>query len=511
MRTSSINMEGTKMKIMKLIIIAMLFSFAACTTSSNVYDDIYYSRKGSSSTPQVIATAPQTSPQAKTVSSNSNYEYQTYYQEGVASEVQTNTTDPVYSTTETVVEPDGTTYSTTETYYNSEYAQRMRRFSDGGSSSFGYYDNYNTGCFDCSGSYLSMGFGYPYNYGWSMGYSFGWPSYYGYSPYWGYDSFYYSPWSYGYGWRRSYGYWGSYGMGYNHGFYDGYYYGGGYGGGGYGWDYPSNRRPNTYYGHRGSNSGGTTVPSGSARGNKTEQNQNTSYSSDRGVRSSDAANMNKTTDESIRGTTSSNRTREGQVSSERTDRGAANTVRTERPVTETRNERPAVNTRETRPSAQERVNDYRQRYDRPATQQGQSQNRTQQYERPKTYTSPSVRQPKSSNEYVRPQAEPNRSSGTNRTVNPVQSAPSRSTTVQPQSQPNRSTGTARPSQQPVRSNPGNVSQPSRSSNNSSGSVSQPSRSSSVSSPPPSSSGSSSGSSGSSRGSSSGSSSSGGRR
>ena len=147
------------MKITKLSLFALVLTFAGCSTSGLVYDDVYYSRKsGANVEARQMAEAPQQNT-VSTPSSNSEYEYQTYYNEGQNVQSTTTSPDAVYSTTETVVEPDGTSYSTTETYYNSEYAQRMRRFNGGGGSSFGYYDSFNTGCFDCYNSSFKMGFG----------------------------------------------------------------------------------------------------------------------------------------------------------------------------------------------------------------------------------------------------------------------------------------------------------------------------------------------------------------
>lgn len=422
------------MKVLNFFAIMMAFALAACSTSSNVYDDVYYSRKAKSNQVDRIASAPQIQEQKSIQSTNSEYEYQSYYQNDVAGQVESSPSEPVYTTSETVVEPDGTTYTTTETYYDSEYAQRLRRFNSGASSSFGYYDGFNTGCYDCYGSSFSMNFGYPYGMGYSMGFGYGYP-YYG--SYWGYydpffsDPWYYSsfyswrnPWRYGY-WGGGYGgYWNGYRNGYMHGYWDGYYGGS--------WDYPnSSWKSNYFYGHRGSYAGGTTVSSGSPRGNRTDQNQGTSYGGDRGVRNSDAAAVNKTSAVSDRGSVGQRPVRDNNQSvANRAERGTS----TQRPQSTqqgvNRAERPASAAQnQSKPSAQQKVNEYRQRYDRPVSNnQNQVQTRTQQYERPRTYTAPSTRQPKSSNEYVRPQAEPGRNTGTvNRSTNTRPTPTQRST------------------------------------------------------------------------------------
>jgi hypothetical protein len=467
MRTSLINMETITMKNLKFSVIALVLLLAGCSTTSVVYDDIYYSRQDRKlSDNKSIASANQAA-QPTTASSNLQYDYQNYYQEDVAGTVQTQAASPVYSTTETVVEPDGTTYTTTETYYNSEYAMRMRRFGSGASSSFGYYDNFNTGCFGCYGNSFSMSYS-PMGWGWGSSFSYGWP-YYNYSPFWGYyDPFFYDPWySWGGYWPSSYrwgygGYWSGYRHGYYNGFWDGYYYGGGYVG------RPVDSRPGTLYGHRGTYGGGSTIASGSPRGGSAANTTNT-VGAARGSRSAEADynNPTKTTSVSERGSPSSARERQpndavqGAVRAERpsaAERSAAQEVGVR--------ERPVQTGQAARPTAQERIGEYRERYDRPAAQP--------RYERPKSYTSPSARQPKSSNEYVRPQAEPNRAnpatresgavrvepnrqspSNNSRQVSPTPTAPTR-TMVRPQPAPARSSGTP------------SVSQPSRSSGSSSG-------------------------------------------
>lgn len=430
------------MKTTKLSIFALLLALGGCSTSGLVYDDVYYSRKDAGQNQSNEVAAVSKSAAATTPSTNSEYEYQTYYETTPAQEQVAMNPEAVYSTTETVVEPDGTSYSTTETYYDSEYAQRIRRFNNGGSS-FGYYDGYNTGCFDCYNGSFSMGFGYPY--GLSFGFNYGWPYYSGYSPYWGYDPFWGSPW--GWGWGGSYGFYSGYYNGYYNGFWDGYYYGNGW----YGDYYPS-YRPRTLYGHRGSNNSGSTIP---GRGINRPSTENTTYSTPRGDRSTSSGNTtsgltkdNITTSGSDRGATVNNRPGRETPAGDRVNR----------PQTQDKSAKPV----QTRPSAQQKVNEYRDRYQRPSS----NGTRESRYERPKSYTSPAVRQPKSSSEYVRPQ-----SSGTSPAQRETRS------TVNPNTQ------TARPLSTPQRTNSeGRVSQPSRSSsqgsNTSSRTVSQPSRSSS---------------------------------
>ncbi len=426
--------EIDKMKTIYSLGILIVLTFGACSTSRTIYDDVYFSRKVTDHQDAQIATAAQAQQQPTTRSSNSDYEYQNYYQENISGQAQDTETQAVYSTTETIVEPDGTTYSSTETYYDSEYAQRIRRFNSGSTSSFGYYDGYYTGCFDCSRNYFSMSYGYPYGMGMSMG--FGYPYYNSYWSY--YDPFFYDSWynpwySYRNPWRYNYwgygSYWSGYRYGYMHGFWDGYYYGDYY-------DYPYySKMPGNYlYGHRSSIGGSSTVPQGAPRGSRSDQKQGASIGTGRAINDGTSSVAPATARGSVRA-------------------GDANTSQ---PQTQAVNRAPrpdASQRQAAQATTQEKLNEYRQRYNRPGTPAA----RTQQYERPRTYTSPSVRQPKSSNEYVRPQSETRSSTGTSaRTVRESNRAPAQGSSGTVRSQtPVRSSGTTSPSR--------SYSQPSRSS------------------------------------------------
>jgi hypothetical protein len=435
------------MKTFNITLILAATLLASCSTSGLVTDDAYYSRKQSNNVMASEQGQMKVASSATAQSQNTQYEYQTIYQQNAGEQAEQGTASPSYTKTETVIDPDGTTYSTTETYYNSEYARRFRRFGDNQGSSFGYFDGYYDGCFSCSRGSFGMSFGYPY--GWGLSYGFGYPFTY-YSPFWGSYPFFYDPWSFSYrswGWPYySYswgGYWSGYNLGYWNGFWDGYYYGGGND-----WGWGSGHRPRIYYGHRGSSiGGGTLVPSGSSRGS----NQSTASVSARGSISRDIlAGDAASTSVAERGTR--NYERKGgestPVVSERAARQEFGSGReaTDR-VTVPREVRGSESSY-SRPSASERINEYRQeRYDRP-----QTQNRPA-YERPKNYTSPSVRQPKSSSEYVRPQAEPERSSATVRET-PSTNTPS-GTGVYRQVTPSRQEPqrTLSPSQGTMRSQP----------------------------------------------------------
>ncbi|MBK9290946.1 MAG: hypothetical protein IPM52_04905 [Bacteroidetes bacterium] len=480
------------------MLIAAALVLASCSSTGYVADDAYFSRKQQTS---VMATAVQgtgIAESAKVQSQNTDYEYQTHYQQNAGEPATEGMGVPTYTKTETVTDPDGTTYSTTETYYDSEYARRFRRFGDNYGSSFGYFDGFYDGCFSCSRSSFGFGFGYPF--GWSFSYRYGYP--FGYSSFWGYDPFFYDPWFYSYrswGWPYySYG-WGGYWSGYNHGywngFWDGYYYGGG---SDWGWGF---NRPRTYYGHRGSSiGGGTLVPGGSARGS----NQSTAAASPRGTNTRDYVSGDiPQTSLSERGTRTYDRgtTTASPAVSERAARQDAGISREASDRTGLPREVRGSDNTYARPGATERINQYRQeRYDRPQLQSRPA------YERPKQYTSPSMRQPKSSSEYVRPQAEPGRisgnmretpqttapsGSGVYRQVNPTRQEPQRTTspsqgTMRSQPAQSRPSGTSggnferrsysTPSARPAPSSSPSYSSPSRSSG-SSGSYNAPARSS----------------------------------
>lgn len=482
MESSTNNIGEPKMKPNFTLLLALFLALGGCSTGYYVQDDAYYSEKHAPSKEAgKVAISSSESKMATTTSSNSLHEYETYSQESQQSVVSGNEKpQAVYSTTETVVEPDGTSYSSTETYFDSEYAQRFRRFNSDFNSSFGYYDGFNTGCFN---GYNSFSVGYsPFSpYGWSFGFNYGWPNYYSYSPYWGsydpywgwgYDPFWGNSWHYGWGYGRPWG-WGGYYSGYYHGFWDGYYYGGIY-------DYPNNYKPSTLYGHRGTRGSGTTIPGPSGRPSGSG-GEKSSYSSPRGDRANGGTSAGTSQNGAI------------QQGSERGNRNQA-----VRPTMPERGVQGGNNY--SRPTTQQKIGDYREKYQRPAS-------REQRYERPKSYSSPASRQPNSSNEYVRP--------GTGQ--RPATSGENKTTVT-----PNRQGARPLSSPQRVRDNQ-NVLQPSRSSSSESRGFSSPSRSSSgesrsytpsnsrSSSNSSGNSSSGSSSSGSSRGSSSGSHSSGGRR
>jgi len=105
------------MKKLNLLLISVTLSLAACSTSGSVYDDVYYSRNSksepaSSADNNLATAAPAKSYTAATVKSSNNYDYESYYEEDAAQTVASDKLDPVYETSETVTETDGTTYTT---------------------------------------------------------------------------------------------------------------------------------------------------------------------------------------------------------------------------------------------------------------------------------------------------------------------------------------------------------------------------------------------------------------
>lgn len=150
--------------------------------------------------------------------------------------------DPVQPT-----QADNSAYTTSDPYYDMDYASRIDRFYYG-SPYRNYYDPY-------------------YNY-------YGYNSWYGYGPYYGYslggyfNNIYYNwynPYSY-YGWGNPYygSWWGPYSY-YGGGYWGGGYWGGGYWGGGYYAGRGSYNNPN--YGARPSRGSENGVGRASGRGN----------------------------------------------------------------------------------------------------------------------------------------------------------------------------------------------------------------------------------------------------
>ena len=151
-------------RIITVLFVAIVL--AGCSSSKRTaYDDTYYSPYKAPRGQQADRNGGTVSP----ISTNTNYDYQAYY--GNSKNYEPNV-DPVYQTTETVTDTNGVVYTTTETYYDADFAARVKRFGTEASSSLDYYDDYYTG-----NSYSSGGNTYVY-----VGDSWNW-GFYPYRPY----------------------------------------------------------------------------------------------------------------------------------------------------------------------------------------------------------------------------------------------------------------------------------------------------------------------------------------
>ena len=118
------------MKAFRIIPFIALIALIGCSSSKNVAkDDIYYSPYGNTGSHLTTGNGSYVSPQ---VTSSSEYNYQAYYSD---SKNYVSDANPVYQTTETVTDTNGVVYTTTETYYDADYAARIKRFGTGASSS----------------------------------------------------------------------------------------------------------------------------------------------------------------------------------------------------------------------------------------------------------------------------------------------------------------------------------------------------------------------------------------
>ena len=190
-----------KMKALRFIPIIALMVFASCSANRNVAkDDTYYSPYNNS---ERLATG-NGSYVSPSISSSSEYDYQAYYSD---SKNYVSNAEPVYQTTETVTDTNGVVYTTTETYYDADFAARIKRFGTQASSSRDYYDDYYTGgnTYIYVNSYDPFYWDYypTFYYGWS--YRPYWSSYWSWNWYWGYP-YYYSYWGWDPYWAYGWGY-----------------------------------------------------------------------------------------------------------------------------------------------------------------------------------------------------------------------------------------------------------------------------------------------------------------
>ncbi len=454
----------TQKKSFRLLIAAVALVFlGACSSQSNLpADDIYYSSKTQNTYKKPAskihisdgATVPG---RPSEQSADDSFDYSSQYQsQAVAATVAGSGQDAQMQS-----EAD-TNYQYIDEYYdNVSYADQITRFDRNQGSGFDYYDDYYSGSCGCGSSSnfsLSVGMGFGYGYG----YGYGWPHYgWGYPSYgWGYP---YYGWGYPY-----YGYGGSYWGGYNHGYNNGYYPGGGY--------YPDYGYGGVYYGPRtGNRSGGTNVGRPGVSPGEDE---------DRASRQ--------------RGGTVIAQSSPGNGGD---DRGA--TIASRQSMPENRIEKPAESREQvsmTKTRASQSTTTDRGRLEKPAGQQTQdiktrtsdtratsnaatTPRREPKYTKPKSYESIPSRQPRSSQEYVRPAQKTTTSARSGNYNTPTRTKPTvNSNTKSRSGSLNTRSGSQNSSRSlstPSRSNSSTktYSAPSRSSN-SSRSYSSPSRSSS---------------------------------
>ena len=121
------------MKALRLLPFIALMAFASCSSNKQMAkDDIYYSPYGNTDSRLATSYGSYVSP---SISSKSEYDYQTYYSD---SKNYVSNAEPVYQTTETVTDTNGVVYTTTETYYDADFAARIKRFGTQASSSLDY-------------------------------------------------------------------------------------------------------------------------------------------------------------------------------------------------------------------------------------------------------------------------------------------------------------------------------------------------------------------------------------
>ena len=225
------NKHLNTMKTFRILPIVALFAIASCTSNKQMTrDDVYYSPYGNQTRHATAGNGSYVTPK---VSSNSEYDYQSYYSD---SKNYVSNAEPVYQTTETVTDTNGVVYTTTETYYDADYAARIKRFGSQASSSRSYYDDYYTGGGD---TYIYVNNYDPFYWdyyprvyvGWNWGYRPYWSTYWSWNYYWGYP-YYYSYWGWSPYW--SYGWHNSYWHHHHHHHYHDWHHHGGYSGSGFG-------------------------------------------------------------------------------------------------------------------------------------------------------------------------------------------------------------------------------------------------------------------------------------
>ena len=147
------------MKNFKFFIIGSVALLTSCASSNNVInDDAYYSpydNNGNSNKELVVSNDGSFS--TNKISSNSQYDYQSYYSEE-ASNVKS---EPIYEKTESVTDTNGVVYTTTEVYYDEDYANRIKKFGTQSGSNTSYYDYDDDYYYDDNNVDIYLGVGYP--------------------------------------------------------------------------------------------------------------------------------------------------------------------------------------------------------------------------------------------------------------------------------------------------------------------------------------------------------------
>ena len=174
------------MKHLFFPLIAGLSILTSCATSNNVIkDDAYYSPydDNDKSKKELVVSTDGTFTTSK-ISNNSQYDYQAYYSKDSSQEPKA---DPLYERTETVTDTNGVVYTTTETYYDEDYATLIRKFGTQSNSSTSYYDEEeDEGFYGGGNTNFYFGIGYPYG----LYTGIGW----GYPYYSSYYNWYYNMW-----------------------------------------------------------------------------------------------------------------------------------------------------------------------------------------------------------------------------------------------------------------------------------------------------------------------------
>ena len=108
-----------------------------------------------------------------------------------------------------MTDTNGVVYTTTETYYDADFATRIKRFGTQASSTRDYYDDYYT--YDGGTTYVYVDSYDPFYWDYYPSFYIGWDyrpywrTYWGWDYYWGYPWYWHNPyWAYDWGWHHPY-------------------------------------------------------------------------------------------------------------------------------------------------------------------------------------------------------------------------------------------------------------------------------------------------------------------